>query len=505
MKIRTQLITGFSLMAVLVILMQAIDHHSSRTAQEAENWVLHTHTVMAEAEKIGKLLVNMETGERGYLITGDESFLEPYHEADLLHEDTISQLQKQVSDHPAQVERLINIEKLIDRWDADVGKPLIEKRKSIALETPENAAETLAEIRAIVGSSAGKSIMDDIRQHIAEFIAVEEDLLEQRQQKTTTMQQRTQNILFGGTVLFVFFAVIITIIITRTIHKKVGGEPADIEAVALRIAHGDLEIDSTPHNETGILASVMVMLESLKKNHVEISQKNWLNKGITGLGDVMRGTKALDVLCEDIITFVVRHLDVQVGTFSLVSPDGSKLVLAGSCAYKGGPDAPTEFGFGEGLIGQAAQEKKRIIIKDVPENSLTITSALGEILPHSIVCSPLLYEGEVVGVIELGAMQAFTELQLEFLDQTAERIAIAINAAHSRERMKTLLEESQAQAEELQAQQEELKVANEELEQRSQELVTQQEELRVSNEELEEKNAELEVRSEEKEDERGER
>lgn len=278
--------------------------------------------------------------------------------------------------------------------------------------------------------------------------------------------------------------------ISRSISRPI----VDITRATTRMASGDLAVRTTIHtgDEIELLSTAFNnMADRLKEAYEETQDQDWLKTGITGLDETMRGARGLPALCEDVTTYIARYLDVQVGTLSLTTPDHSRLKLAGSYAYKGRPGAATEFRFGEGLIGQAAQEKKRILMTHVPENSFTITSALGEILPDSILCMPLLYEHEVNGVIELGSMKAFTDLQLEFLDRTAEGIAIAINSAHSRERMKTLLEESQAQAEEMQAQQEELKVANEELQLKGQELETQQEELRITNEELEKKNLEL--------------
>ena len=109
-----------------------------------------------------------------------------------------------------------------------------------------------------------------------------------------------------------------------------------------------------------------------------------------------------------------------------------------------------------------------------------MTSALGETVPRNILCFPFLYEGEVKGVIELGSLESFTEQQLGFLDQVGESIAIAVNSAQSRERMKILLAESQSQAEELQSQQEELQAANEELEEKTAELEAQQEALNAA-------------------------
>jgi CHASE3 domain sensor protein len=510
MKIRTQLITGFSLLAVVMAVVQIATFISLSSLNKSEDWVEHTYGVISDARQVGKLALDLESGKRGFLLTGDEIYMQHHIAAESQYEDTIKALKTQVAGNPSQVARLTDIEQLIGHWHETTSKPIVELRRKMdrqAAQTSELAAGpavTMNDIEAMVRSAETNHLMDQVRTLIDEFISVEQELLKERRDAANLAHRFTSITLIGGAVIFFVIGGITLVTVLRNVFQQVGGEPAAIAAITNRIAKGDLSMGTAPHNETGILASVMVMLESLKKSQKEIKDRAWLSEELAGLDDVLRGTKKIDDLCEGIITYVARTLDVQVGTLSLTDKEGSRLVLAGSYAFQQTPDTKTEFAFGEGLIGQTARDGKRIVLKNTSGEGLTIRSALGEIVPEEIVCLPFLYQGEVKGVIELGSLHTFTELQLAFLDQTAERIAIAVNSARTREQMSTLLEESQSQAEELQAQQEELKAANEELELRSQELETQQEELRVTNEELEEKAAELGARQEENEDKSGE-
>ena len=136
---------------------------------------------------------------------------------------------------------------------------------------------------------------------------------------------------------------------------------------------------------------------------------------------------------------------------------------------------------------------------NVPDDYIKVTSGLGESVPRNIMVVPLIADNDVVGVIELGSLEEFTDLQIQFMEQVAEGVAISLNSAIARVKMKELLEKTQQQSEELQTQQEELRVSNEELEEQTKalkesesELQTQQEELRVTNEELEEQTKALE-------------
>lgn len=250
---------------------------------------------------------------------------------------------------------------------------------------------------------------------------------------------------------------------------------ADQIKMATAVATGDYTVNITPrHDQDALGIALHSMAISLRESQQHRNEQDWHNAASADIDDVMRGKKELSQLCTDIITCLARQLDVPIGTLSLADHENSQLILTGSFAYTKKLGTVTAFRFGEGLIGQAAQEKRRILVNEVPKDYLTMTSTLGELIPTCVLCVPFLYEGEVAGVIELGSLKTFTNLQLQFLDQTMEQIAIAIRAAQSREKLQHLLEESQSQAEELQAQQEELRVSNEELEEKNKELATQQ-------------------------------
>jgi two-component system chemotaxis sensor kinase CheA len=201
----------------------------------------------------------------------------------------------------------------------------------------------------------------------------------------------------------------------------------------------------------------------------------------------------MDVLCRAIITFLCKRLEVPTGLMYLAGEDGT-LSLAASYAHKHKKHLATEFKPGEGLVGQAALEKQDIILADVPQDYFTIESGLGEAVPRHIHVKPIVRNGKVKAVIELGTLHEFAESQLLFLNAVTESIAIAVEGAQAKDQAR-LLAESQRLYEELQAQQEELKAANEELGQQAQRLEeseerlkAQQVELQGTNEELEEKN-----------------
>ncbi|OQY46955.1 MAG: hypothetical protein B6242_06345 [Anaerolineaceae bacterium 4572_78] len=153
------------------------------------------------------------------------------------------------------------------------------------------------------------------------------------------------------------------------------------------------------------------------------------------------------------------------------------LHLTASYAHTRRKGIKTHFKVGEGIIGQAAFEKKQFIVTDLPDDYMRVDSMLGDSVPNNILVAPFIYEDNVIGVIELGTLYEFGQRELDFMKKAMESLAIAFFMAQARGKMQELLEQSQRQTEELQVSEEELQATNEELQ-------SQQEELRVANEEL---------------------
>jgi len=159
-------------------------NNSFKTLEQTTVWVDHTHKVLEQAALILAHAVDMETGMRGFLLAGDEEFLEPYNKGKKAFHQDIHKLQKTVSDNPIQVERLKKAEKLVDDWIAKVVEPVIEMRNEV-----KEGHKTLVDIEDYVAEKKGKQYFDAFRQTIADFDAAERKLMESRQQKAKTAEQ----------------------------------------------------------------------------------------------------------------------------------------------------------------------------------------------------------------------------------------------------------------------------------------------------------------------------
>ncbi|HNT74305.1 MAG TPA: response regulator [Anaerolineae bacterium] len=214
----------------------------------------------------------------------------------------------------------------------------------------------------------------------------------------------------------------------------------------------------------------------------------WHTNGHAQLNNRMRGEQAVGTLAANVVEQLCEYLQLQTGV--LYVRENDVLLPAGGYALPRRDGPPPCFNVGEGLVGQAVQSCKALVLTRVPPDYAAIASGLGSAPPQTIVIMPFLYEGQAVGVVELGSFTEFDPEQVKFLQTAMENIAIAFNTAQARDRINELLSQTQQQAEELQAQGEALRVANEELE-------AQTESLRLSETRLREQQGELEIANQE--------
>ena len=499
MKLRSLLALGYILVFILMIVLAAVTYHNFNLLTQTADLVADSQEIMRIANLVQKHMIDMETGERGFLITGNEKFLEPHDRGEKKIAELMAQLKKLVFESPEQLRLLEKIGELERRWHRVVCDPVIAARKKAKSEAD------MKKIRMFVESQSGKRIMDNIRDCFERFLQIERKLLVVRERDAKATVRMNLFIIIFGTVIAIIFGISGMIIVSRSIFKLVGGEPSVIASITDQIANGNLDVSMEKSDQhTGILASVTTMFRSLKENKKMVDEQDWLKTGIAQINDIIRGEGDISKLSKKIISEMTSYMDAQIGALYLLEETDEKeasLVLTGSYAYKKRKNISNRFKPGEGLVGQAFWERQQIVISNVPEDYVKITSGLGEAVPRFIVETPFMFEDEVIGVIEIGTVNEMTDLQLSYLEQAVKVAGISFNTVKKQEELKQALAESQAlseelqaQSEELQAQQEELKAANEELEAQTVtlkesegSLIAQQEELQAANEELEEK------------------
>ena len=272
----------------------------------------------------------------------------------------------------------------------------------------------------------------------------------------------------------------------------------EVTEKANNVASGDYASDMKAHSEKDRLGNALnKMTRSLREKTVANEKHIWLAAGQNQLNQKLIGVQNVDELANNTISFLCTYLSANIGAFYLFEDKDNTLVLNGQYAFLSPKDIKGKFSLNEGLIGQAASEKKQISLTDLGEDQIRITSSILNAKPKHLLITPFIFEGKTLGVIEIGRLSEFNETEKVFINISMDIIAIGVNSAIDRKQILELLEETQVQSEELQTQQEELKQINEELEEQTQTLIQQHEELQMTNEELEEQTQSLETKNEE--------
>jgi CheY-like chemotaxis protein/HAMP domain-containing protein len=273
---------------------------------------------------------------------------------------------------------------------------------------------------------------------------------------------------------------------------------------ATAIAEGDFSKEIVPKSETDKLGNALQkMTHALREMTFIREREDWLRSGQNQLSEQLRGELDISTLSRNIIIFLSKYLNAQVGCLYILDDSTNHLVLTGSYAFNKRKDINTVIEIGHGLVGQAAFEKEMISITNIPDDYTRIRSAIGDALPKNVIVEPILYENKLKCAVELGSFDEFSDDKLNFIKLVSENIAIAVNSAQSRQKMNVLLDETQKQAKELERQQKVLEESNTELEEQTvllknseKNLKIQQKELQKANDSLKEKTESLEEQKE---------
>ncbi|HUS05626.1 MAG TPA: HAMP domain-containing protein [Bryobacteraceae bacterium] len=273
-----------------------------------------------------------------------------------------------------------------------------------------------------------------------------------------------------------------------------------IAEVATAVTKGDLtrSIAVEAQGELAALKdNINQMIGNLKATTLTNTEQDWLKTNVARFTRMLQGQRDLLAVSKLVLSELAPLVSAQQGIFYIneVMAEEPTLKLLASYAYKERKQLAQNFRFGEGLVGQCALEKERILLTNVPDDYIKINSGLGEASPLNIVVLPVLFEGQVKAVIELASFNQFSEIHLAFLDQLVESMGIVLNTIAATMRTEELLKQSQALTEELQSQQEELTVGNRRLEAQASTLQQSEELLRMQQEELQQKNTELQEKA----------
>jgi HAMP domain-containing protein/signal transduction histidine kinase/DNA-binding response OmpR family regulator len=273
-----------------------------------------------------------------------------------------------------------------------------------------------------------------------------------------------------------------------------------IAEVATAVTKGDLtqSIKVDARGEVAALKdNINEMIGNLKDTTLKNSDQDWLKTNLAKFSRMLQGQKDLLTVAQLILSELAPVVKAQHGVFYIVraAEEPAKLGLLASYAY-GRAGLAEELHLGEGLVGQCALERQKILLANVPPDYIRISSGLGHSAPVNIIVLPILFEGQIKAVLELASFEPFTASDHALLDQLTESIGIVINTIEANMRTEGLLTQSQSLAAELQSRQEELQNTNQELQEKAQLLAHQNVEVERKNQEVEQARQALEEKAE---------
>ncbi|MFC5410547.1 response regulator [Larkinella bovis] len=414
--------------------------------------VRHSYLVLKHISITQQLLIDMETGRRGFRATNEKQFLKPYYEAGQKIGPALLDVKKLVQDSPLQTAKLIKSERLINE--------LLEYWRELGIDASQYTRADL--IRMTEGE---KNRMDRIRRVLDDMIQTEELLLVNREKESDMAVTTAIKVFVSGGAFLLILALVIAYLFSFEMNKRQKAE-----------------------------AELQQNLDEMAQINRVSTEKNWLLTGVGLVNDAMQGVSESDSLALAVLRSIVAYLEVQAGGFYCYDEERQQLELNASVAL------PTQvsktYALREGLVGEAAMNRDLTVINHVPAGYWSIQSGSGKAAAGQLVFVPLWYKKEIKGLIELAVFQPLNPAQLEFLQTISNNIAIALNANDARRKVNRLLEQVQDQKASLENQQEELRQSNEELIRQAEILQASEEELKVHEEELRQINAELEEKNE---------
>jgi HAMP domain-containing protein/CheY-like chemotaxis protein/signal transduction histidine kinase len=262
-----------------------------------------------------------------------------------------------------------------------------------------------------------------------------------------------------------------------------------IAEVATAVTKGDLtrSIQVEARGEVAELKdNINTMIGNLRLTTDRNTEQDWLKTNLAKFTNMLQGQRDLATVGRLLLTELTPLVSAQQGViYQMEGEETQRLRLLSAYADDGVNGHPASLRLGEGLIGQCAVDKRRMLITEMPQNAIPIGSALFKIAPHNVIVLPVLFESQVKAVIELASISAFTTLQITFLEQLTTSIGIVLNSIEATMQTEGLLKQSQQLAGELQAQQRELQQTNEQLEQKAQQLAERNVEVERKNQEIE--------------------
>ncbi len=420
---------GLAAVAAFFVISGIVSYLNIATLRRDTAAVTRTHEVLFGSSELLSSLKDAETGQRGFILTGKDSYLAPYSAALSRLDERLSTIEALTRDDPLQGKNLRGLR-------LHTNAKLNELAETIRIRREQGFAAALA----VVDSDRGKIEMDAIRSAVS-AIQAEENVRRD-----------------------------------RAIHEMNDAYGAAVGATALAAVLGL------------ILSGVITVM--ISRATAAQRRQEWLQAGEAGLANAILGEQNMEQLGHNVLSYLAKYLGGHAGAFFV--KEGGLYRRTATYGVPDASRVPEAFRNGEGLQGEAAQAGEFLVLDNLDTVELTAGAALGQWRPRTVMILPAQSENSVDAVIELGFLGDAQPDARAMLERVSEAISIAVRSARYRQHLQNLLEETQRQSEELQTQSEELRVSNEELEEQSRALKESHLRLEQQQAEMEQTNTQLE-------------
>jgi len=440
---------------ILVIIVGFTSYNSLILQQENTFWVNHTKDVLTASSSVKNTLLTVETNIRGFALTKNVKFESSYQQANDRIWSEINTLRNLVKDNPVQSTRMDTLTTLLN-----IKLDLMSRQLDL-IQTGNYTTDTL---RLLI--LQGRDLSAKIDFNFNRLKNTEQELLTEREQIARESASRARMFIVFGTGIFMMVVFLLFYFIRKTYVAQMASEEETKQANA-----------------------------QLEKIALADQQKNWILTGASEISTIIRGEPSMNELASKLIQKLAGISEAVIGVIYLEVPDSELMELEFTYGVDDIDSIPKRIQPGQGVLGQVLSDRQRFKRLDVLPGYLKIVSGAGSSAPQIVFIKPLILQGRVIALFELGFLKephAGVETLLEII---SDNVAVAFMAARARMRMMELLDQTQKQAEELESQQEQLSISNEELTRQASLLLVSEEELRVQQEELRQINTELEEKA----------
>ena len=450
-----QVLAGIAISIVLVIIVGLTSYNSLILQQQNAGLVNHTREVMNSSASVKNSLLTAESNIRGLALTKSSTFENSYQHATESIWNEVDDLRQMVRNNPEQTIRIDSLSLLLNN------KLDIMNRQ---LDMITNKNLKLDSLRSFI--LQGKALTTKIDFQFNRIENTERLLLTEREQQALKSANNAKMFIVFGTAVFMLVIFVMFYFIRRTYNAQILSE-----------------------KETNKLN------EQLEKIAIADREKNWVLSAAVETSVAIRGQPTMSGLVASLIGKLAELTGAVIAVMYVKSPSGNQFELEVAHGVGEPSLVPKTVHPGQGILGEIILNKADLKELDVKPGYLEVITGSGKGEPGKVIIKSLVFENEVIALIELAFLQEPSEGVKALLGTVSENVAVAVVAAKAREIMLELLEKTQKQAEELETQQEELSATNEQLTKHTSLLQVSEEELRVQQEELRQINTELEEKA----------